>query len=355
MSDDPDAMCSPGTPRMRHRLARWRRAACIAGLLWSGFAPAADEPPLQIGGLLFGDVYHVPEHHTEAGDGATGAVLRRGYFTVDARFPSRWFGRLRFELNQDGEFESYGFESRVKDLHIGWRRGGHRLVAGLSPTLTYDMIESIWGARYLLRTPLDLQGIASRDTGFTASGPLTQDGTLTYRAMLGTRTELGADTSDSMKWMGAVTWQPAGQWVVDAYADYEDTRGSADRATLQAFLAYRTEALRWGLQYSNQHRQRSGDLELASAFVVGQLADKVSLIGRVDRLFEPSTKGDDISYLPFDPSAKATFLIAGLEFQPAPRLTVTPNTIVTVYDRNPQGIRPETDWYLRLTAFLNFE
>ena len=37
----------------------------------------------EVGGLLFGDVYAIPRHHTSVGDGASGFVLRRGYLTAD--------------------------------------------------------------------------------------------------------------------------------------------------------------------------------------------------------------------------------------------------------------------------------
>jgi len=76
--------------------------ACLAAaLLCSSHAAGADAyPAFRAGGLLFGDAYHVPSHHSEAGDGATGLVLRRGYLTFNADFSDSWFGRLRFELNQ---------------------------------------------------------------------------------------------------------------------------------------------------------------------------------------------------------------------------------------------------------------
>jgi len=331
-------------------------ATCLGALGWN-IAAAQDttQVPVRLGGLLFGDLYYVPTHHTEDGDGAAGAVLRRGYLTFDAGSRELWSGRLRFELNQDGEFESYDFDLDVKDLYVSRNVGGHRITAGLAPTLTYDLIESIWGARYLARTPLDLQGVASRDTGLAVSGPLTEGGALSYRAMVGTALELGSDANDAWKWMGALTWRPAPAWYVDAYADYEDVRGPDDRVTLQAFTGYRTDAWRWGLQYSHQHRQNGPTLELASAFAVRRLRENVSLIGRVDRLLEPSPKGNAIAYLPFDPSARATMLIGGLEFHVLPHLTITPNTVVTFYDRNEAELRPDTDWYLRLTFFLDLD
>jgi hypothetical protein len=101
--------------------------------------------------------------------------------------------------------------------------------------------------------------------------------------------------------------------------------------------------------------QEDAPLELASAFVVGRVGKNTTLVGRVDRLMEPSPEGNNIAYLPFDPSARAIFFIAGVQFRMSPHLFITPNTVVTAYDRNDQGVRPRTDFYLRVTFFLNLE
>jgi hypothetical protein len=321
----------------------------------SPVADANDESWLEIGGLLFGDVYHVVSHHTDQGEGATGLVLRRGYLTFDADVSAKWFGRMRFEVNQAGEFETYDFEVDFKDLYGGRSFGRHRVLFGMSPTPTFDLIESIWGLRYLARTPMDLQGVASRDTGVSAKGPLNADGSLSYRAMVGAGLEFGNESGDGRKWMGALAWKPSPRWTLDLYVDYEKLSGPFDRTTLQVFVGYETDPLRWGFQYSNQDREEDPRLELASAFVVGKLGEKTSLIGRIDRIMEPSPKGDNIAYIPFDPTARATFFIGGVELRVTEHLRVTPNTIVTTYDENDQGITPRTDFHLRVTFFLDFE
>lgn len=332
-------------------------ACAIAGSFWipGVAAQETEEHAFRVGGLLFGDVYSVPSYHTDEGDGAAGAVLRRGYLTFDGDFSEHWYGRLRFELNQAGELETYTFDASFKDLYLGWRAGRHRLLFGLSPTPTFDLIESMWGFRYLVKTPLDLQGVASRDTGVAAQGPLDAAGTLRYRAMVGAGLEFGNESGDGRKWMGALSWQPSPRWTLDFYVDYEMLEGPTDRQTLQAFAGYRTDRFRFGAQYSHQDREDDPRLELASAFAVFRLAKNASLVGRVDRLLEPSPKGDDIPYLPFDPTARATMFVGGLEFRVTPHLSITPNTVVKFYDRNDQGIRPSTDVHLRLTIFLDLE
>jgi hypothetical protein len=48
-------------------------------------------------------------------------------------------------------------------------------------------------------------------------------------------------------------------------------------------------------------------------------------------------------------------LFGGLEFQLTQYMIMTPNTVITVYDHNDQGIKTRTDFHLRLTLFLKLE
>jgi hypothetical protein len=75
----------------------------------------------------------------------------------------------------------------------------------------------------------------------------------------------------------------------------------------------------------------------------------------MDRIIEPNPRGNNISYIPFDPDSKATLFNAGWELPITSNLLFTPNVVFIVYDENDQGIRPENDLYLRLTLFLDLE
>ena len=327
-------------------------AALLAGCI---SALADDGAAFELGGLLFGDAYYVARHHSAAGDGATGLVLRRGYLTANAAFREDWRGRARIEVNQDGDFETYSFDTRLKDLYLARKFEHRELLLGLSPTLTYDLIESTWGARYLMRTPLDLQGVPSRDTGITLKGRFGRNESIGYRVMYGSGLEYANQGGGGDKLMAALTWFASASLHVDLYTDYEKRSGPTDRRTWQLFAGRKSDLLRWGLQYSHQDREDDPNLELASAFVVWRLRDDLSVIGRVDRLLEPSPRGDDIAYVPFDPTAKATMLLAGLEYRLSPVFRITPNVIWTTYGVNADGARPEDDLHLRITFFLDLE
>lgn len=313
------------------------------------------ESAYTLGGLVFGDLYHVQKHHLEEANGATGAVMRRAYLTFDAKINKNWFGRARLEMNQSGEFETYAFETEVKDLFIGYTRNDHKILLGLSPSKTFDLIEDIWGLRYLVRTPMDLQGVASRDFGLALAGPLNKKQTFRYRFMYGNGIEFGNEVGDGQKTMAAISYHPTKALVFDFYADYEKLAGETDRSTLQFFAGYKTDKLRWGLQYAYQDRQEDPTLELFSAFIVKKLVKEYNFIGRIDRVMEPSPRGNNIAYLPFDPNSKATFFVAGMEFPVHKYLTLTPNVVFTTYDKQSGAPTPSNDLHYRLTIFLNLE
>ncbi len=306
--------------------------------------------------LAFGDLYDIPRNHLPDADGDTSGWIRRIYLTFDNTFSDRFFTRFRLEGNQDGNFTSPDFDEfdvDFKDVYLRWSIERHRLYFGLSPTPTFDLFDRVWGYRHLERSPLDVQGLPSRDNGIAAHGPLTQGDRWKYRAMIGSGADFGKETGEGQKLMGAITWENEGGWLVDVYADHQRLPGATDRTTFQVFGAYRQANSRFGLQYAYQDRQEDPRLELASAFGVVDLSPKVSLIGRIDHLFAPSPRGDDTPYLPFSPDAKADLLIAALEWRLNQYVSLLPNVESILYDDSSAGQQPEDDLLLRLTFYFH--
>ena len=157
--------------------------------------------------------------------------------------------------------------------------------------------------------------------------------------------------------MAAVSWEPSSNWVVELYGDFEDPWSEGNGRQNSPGDSWATEPRRpvFGLQYSDQVRDNSPGIELASLFGVVDLSENWSFLGRVDRLFEPSIRGEDIAYLPFDPDAKATLLILGVEARPYKFFSLIPNIEYIHYD-DPSGPepRPEDDLLVRLTLYMKF-
>lgn len=347
--------------RYRHLTQRLTRRlsvlVCASGLTFlASFQLHASEPPrLDFGGFFFGDLYYIPSHHTAEGDGASGGVLRRLLLTADATLDDHWSARVRLEAYHEGAFENYEMTHRVLDLGVTRKLGDHRLSAGLIPTITYDVMEGFWGKRYLVRTAPDIQGIAARDLGVKLMGPLSSGRGLSYRVMYGSKETWEADKNPFDKLMGGVTWRGNGGWLVDAYGDWESRPGPYDRTTWQFLVGKKTDQFTLGLEYLNQDRDEDPDLELATILGVLKLGGRWSLMGQLHRLFKPSVKGNDIAYIPFDPTAKATNLVGGLEYRVNDHVTLSPNIVWTRYGINESGVKPDDDLHLRFTFYVNFE
>ena len=316
---------------------------------------ATESPSIDFGGFFFGDLYHIPSHHTDEGDGASGLVLRRFLVTADSKLSDQWSGRARLEAYHEGAFENYEMTHRVLDLGITRSVGDHQLSGGLIPTITYDVMEAFWGKRYLVRTAPDIQGIAARDVGLKLMGPLSFSDKLTYRIMYGSRATWEADKNPFDKIMAGATWRSPTGFLIDAYLDRESRPGPYDRSTVQFLMGKKTEQYSIGLEYTHEDRGEDPDLELATMMAVMKLNGPWSLMGQAHRLLKPSIKGNDIAYIPFDPSAKATNLVAGLEYRVNQHFTVSPNVVWTHYSVNESGERPDDDIHLRLTFYVNFE
>jgi hypothetical protein len=316
-------------------------------LLWTWTA-AAQEKPVTIGGHAFLDAYAVVSHHDESIEGASGFWLRRAYVFFDKAFSESVSVRLAFEANSPGDFKtSANIEPFLKDVWVRWKQSPRlELVAGMSPTPLYPTVERVWGYRAVERTPLDLQRMgSSRDLGVAALGRL---GRVQYHVMAGNGSGTGAETNEGKRIGGSVLIPLTATTLVEFSGDREDRAGDDDRSTAQVFAAVQRERFRAGVQYAHQSRAAS-NIDVLSAFGVVYLRTNVSVLARVDRLFDPNPEGDRISYLPFAPDSESTLVIAGVDWKVHKNVSVIPNVQMIRYD---SGI--DSDIHSRLTLALTF-
>jgi hypothetical protein len=184
---------------------------------------------------------------------------------------------------------------------------------GLIPTITYDVLEAFWGKRYLVRTAPDIHGIAARDVGMKLVGPLPAAEGVNYRIMYGSKETWQADKNPYDKTMGGITWRGTDRSFgrrlcglgIPARAARPIYRGNF-------WWVKRPSNITLGLEYTNQDRGEDPDLELATADGGRETRGAMEpVMAQLHRLFKPSVKGNDIAYIPFDPTAKATNLVAG--------------------------------------------
>ncbi len=316
-------------------------------------------PAVKVSGLVFGDYYYEAQNHSESIEDANGFWFRRAYLTFDSRLSDSIDSRLRFEMNSPGDFVSSGkLTPFVKDAWIRMKyAGGQQAILGISPTPAFDYIEGFWGYRSLEKTILDLQKVeSSRDFGLALKGGVGSAGALDYHAMFSNGGGEKSETNHGKKILFALGHQPSKGAVAQFFTDYE-WRPEGNRYTFQGFLGYKGSRGRVGLQYAHQTRElvaKNYDLNLLSVFGVANMTEKVSLVGRYDRVFEPNPEGGSIDYLPFDPNAKSNMFLAALDFKAHRQFNIMPNVEIVKYDKTADGTTPETDIVPRLTFFYTF-
>ena len=158
--------------------------------------------------------------------------------------------------------------------------------------------------------------------------------------------------------MLAVSFHPAEKLSLQVYGDFEDRPAEADRTTYQLFGAYTGEKSRFGVLYARQTRENGPgtelDLDVASVFAVFKLKEDMSLLARLDQMFDANPDGASIPYIPFDPTAESTLALLGLDIAMGKRINLIPNIEAVSYNGVGGAPSPDKDLIARFTVFARF-
>ncbi len=311
----------------------------------------------KISGLMFGDYYYIVTNHNENLEGKNGFWFRRIYFTYDHGLSDAFSLRFRIEMNSEGKFKSKSesLNPEVKDAYLTWKYGLHGIILGISGSPIFGLVEKIWGYRSLEKTPLDLHKFAkSRDFGVAIKGSLDSEKLTNYHLMVGNGSGNASEENDGKKVMFALSRQMGNGLVVEGYFDFEARPGKTNRFTLQGLVGYQEKSARIGVLFAHQNRQVGEGIDdlkmqIGSVFGAAKLSEKAWGFARIDLTFDPNPDGSDISYIPFDNSARAAFLLGGLDFRPIDNVHLMPNVEVVLYGKNNAGVRPKADIIPRFT------
>ena len=316
-----------------------------------------------IKGTVFGDFYWIPLHHNEELKGNNGFWFRRIYFTYDHEISDSFSGRFRLEMNTEGDFfTNTSMEPDVKDAYLRWTSDSdlHSIYAGISSTPTFDLVEDVWGYRPVEKSPLDLQGFgSSRDFGIKMKGRIGKEEKVGYNFMFGNGNSNRNELNEGKKFMLALNYEIADNWIVEGYGDFNGQPNSRNIYTGQLFIAYRGDDLNVGALYAHQFRNNTllaGDLKqrIGSLFATLRHSEKISSLIRVDHMFDPNPAGEGISYLPFNDQAESTLIVAGVDWLIGPDIHLVPNIEAIVYGEAPTGETPDADLVPRLTLSYTF-
>jgi len=325
------------------------------------FAQDKQESEGKFSGYVFGDYYYVVKNHKSELKDQRGFWFRRIYFTYDYKISSQFSTRLRLEMSNEGDFTSkIAIIPFVKDAWLKYKMDMMHIIFGIHSPPSFTVIEKYYRYRSVEKTPLDLQRMASsRDFGLSIKGKFDDKGIVKYHLMLSNGSSNKQEIDKGKSGLLSIGFYPSSDWIFEIYGDYADKDGGFDWYTWQAFLGYKSELFWAGILYADQSREQSeggdGKLRIGSVYAAGSISDQFNIFARVDRMFDPNPEGDKIPFIPFDPTAKSTFILAGVDWSPIKDVSFIPNIEFITYDRNSDGIVPPNDLIARITFYWRFK
>lgn len=325
------------------------------------FAQDSTDGSGKFSGLMYSDIYYIVKNHNPEIKDQRGIWFRRIYFTYDYTFNKNFSTRLRLEMNNEGDFKSKSeVIPFVKDAWLKYKIHSAQFILGIQPTVTFAVVEKIWGYRSVEKTPLDLQRMASsRDFGIAAKGKFDKQGFIKYHLMISNGSSVRQEIDKGKSGMLSLGIYPNKNFVFEAYGEYSDNEGTDNAYTLQGFAGYSSAKIRFGLQYADQTIENSSEentkKRIASAFIIGKISERITLILRTDKMFDPNPSGEKIAFIPFDSTAKSTFILAGVDWNPIKNVSIIPNFEFVTYSKNDEGVTPGNDLIARITFFWKFE
>jgi hypothetical protein len=192
----------------------------------------------------------------------------------------------------------------------------------------------------------------------SAKGPVGTD-VLKYHAMISNGSSNRQEIDKGKSFMLSLGLYPSKNWIFEAYGEFSDYEGPYNGFIYQGFAAFTTEKLRAGLLYSDQTIEENAAPDLKrrvlSIFVIAEIFEKISVLGRVDRMFDANPEGSKVAYTPFNESAPFYFFIFGVDWVVFENLSIIPNIEYTLYDDVADILQPKNDFYGKLTFYWQFK
>ncbi len=313
----------------------------------------------RVSGYFFGDYYYVLKSHNAELEERNGFQYRRVYFNYDKELSDTFSTRFRFEMN-GAAFPTarQKINPYLKNGYLRWKRPQWRtnLYLGLCSNPTWKNVERLWGYRPVAETPLHLHKMGNgSDFGVALQGDVDTSKKVSYHLIFANGTSTSAEIDGNKKVAFSLAAKPVKGLILEGYADLENAVDRGRWYTLQGFLGYQHEQIRFGAQIANQTREREDkNILVSSVFGSAQLLEKkVWAFARFDRLFDPSPAANK-GYIHFDGTAAPNMILVGLDWKPMEAFHIMPNLVFVFYDESDNGAKPDATIMPRLTAFFKF-
>ncbi len=280
----------------------------------------------------------------------SGFQFRRIYLTFDKNIDDAFSTRVRFSMSNT-DYSYSKMTPDVKDAYLKWIiNRDHSMYFGISGSPAFKEIEKFWGFRHLDKTASDYFGIrSSRDFGIAGRGSVFKN--LNYHFFFGNGESNASERLGRLDKLYSLSLSQefTNHFFYQIYSDYRLSKeGTDDEFTGQIFTGYRSDKLRFGLQYTYQENklmrsEKKGDIHLYSVPLIYQYIDNVSFVFR----FSYYSVQEERDYV------QQSF-IGGFEYNIREEISIMPNILYNDYDL--EGLsRKGKDVITRLTLAYKFK
>lgn len=298
-----------------------------------------------ISGVGFGDYfYNIQQRDTSKKD-LNGFQYRRFQFTYDYKLSEHFDVRFRLEADEVTRTSNNHTGVFVKDAYLRWRNilPLHDLTFGISPTPAFQVSEGVWGYRCLEKTLMDLWGVVnSRDFGIDLRGKLDV-ATTRYWIKVANNSGVGTETDKYKRYYGLFHVKPTAEIDATVYADYDTrarkldpvttNRKSNNRMTFGGFFGVSSKN-GYSAGIEGVYRiTENGYQPLPSLPLKHQRSFGVSVFGwyAVEVNVRIVTRYDYFDMNAALASDAASFIVAGLDYEPAENVHIIPNIHLVRY------------------------
>jgi len=290
-------------------------------LFGSAFAQTEQKNPFADGkpvGLMFSN-FHVG---LNKGASPTAFEVTRAYLGYEFQMNKNFSSKILIDIGSPDDVSQYSLLRRFayfKDAYLQYAEGKLTVRFGIVPLQAFRLQEQVWGHRYIYKTVLDQNGLASSaDLGtyinFKASKVVEFD----FTAMNGEGFS-SPQTDYTFKTGFGCTITPLKGLMIRFYGDLASK--NSDQITLVNFLAYQIDKkLAAGFEYNlryNDKYEMNHDREMFSAYFTYDFNEKFQVFGRYDKINSNIILSEP---RPWSIDQDGSSIIAGVQYCPIPKV-----------------------------------
>ncbi len=272
----------------------------------------------------------------------SGFDLDRAYLGTSFKYKDDFSGTVVLDFGTAGNSSSFNKVAYLKNAYLTYKSNDFQTSFGLVKTLNFSVQESFWGYRYVAKSYVDEESLASSaDMGITASYKFSDAIKADVQIVNGEGYKLIAsdDVDNKYAYGVGLTVTPIESLTMRLFYDINTVEEGEDKTLLSAFVGYKADSFKIGAEYNvcnNYKNVKDAEVSGFSIYSTVNLNEKFDIYARYD-----STEGDGSTAAEAKEESR---IWAGLQYNVNKLLKISPN----IQYAKPEGGDNQTYIYLNV-------